>query len=189
MTDRRVLAVAWAIALGTGIVGQCEVLALVGAYGAAITLASIAFRMMHDAPAEALSGNRRLAYLGTTGALVVVGVAGFIGSVKGATVVFDNVLDAPLAVFFVMVAVLAWRAVVVQSPGRAALVTFVTLLAYIPLGAYDALAIHGRHVGWYGDLTRAATACSLAGAALLGLVVALVFRARPGVAVPAARRL
>ncbi len=191
MLARRRLAVGWAVALAGGLAGRCELLVGVAAYGVAILLASVAFRLMHDAPAEALSGRRRLAYLGATGALVLVGVGGFVGSVTGATTGRASVLDAPLALYFMMIAVLGWRALVVTSPGRAALVTFVALLAYIPLGAYDAMLLHRTWSvpSWYRELSGAATLGSLVGAGVLGLVAALAFQAPADVAVPEARRL
>ena len=186
MSTRRILAVAWSLVLLAGLVGQWQLLLLVGAYGAGILLAAVGYRMLRDAPPEPLSGGPRLAYLGTTGALVALGVAGLVGSVTGVTHA-RTPLDVPLALFFVALAIVAWRAVVVHSPRRAALATIVALLSYIPLGAYEAVQVRDVEASWYRDLIHAATAGSLFGVAVLGLVIAVVFQAR-GV-VPEARRL
>jgi len=187
MWTRRVLAVGWSLVLLAVVAGACVTDALVGAYAAAVALAAVGYRAFHAAPPEPLSGGRRIAYLGTTGTLVVLGVAGTVGSVTGVTHA-RTPLDAPLALFFVAIAILGWRAVVVQSPRRAALLGLVAVLAYIPLGAYEAIQARVVEASWYRTVIGGATLGCLVGVGVLGLVTAVAFSARGVVPAAVSRR-
>ncbi|HEY4245197.1 MAG TPA: hypothetical protein VGM88_35515 [Kofleriaceae bacterium] len=188
MGSRRTLAIGWIVVLAAVVVGHYEVLLRVGGYGLAVALASIGFRGLHDAADEVLTGNRRIAYHGTCGVLIALCVLGFGASVTGVS--HASVFDAPLALFFMMVAILGWRAFVVASPGRATLVTFVALLAYIPLGAY-AQVMPSRWSWsvphWYGDVMAISTMGTLVCVGVLGLVSTVAFRERGDQRVPEAR--
>ena len=181
--------VGWSITLALALAGWFELAALVAGYALAILLAATDYARVREAPPEMLGGGGRLAHRGATGALVAFSVAGLVGSVTGVTgaSLSRHVLDAPLALFFVTVAILGWRALTVQSPRRAVLATIVALLAYLPLGAAAAVSHSVVQASWYRDVIHVATAGTLLSAGVLALVTALAFRARA--VVPAARQL
>jgi len=183
---RTSLAVLWASATCCGAIGRAFDVPLweLAAWFAAVALLVATVVVARFAREETLV--RPLVYRAAAVAWLAVALAGFaIGFAPGATDISEVYI-----LYFAIMMILAYRAVVARGPRPAMLAVTVSLFAWLPLGALTLMGGHPRHPRPTPVMT-VATNTALAGVLLLaGLVAtaALVsFRSADGLPTATAR--